>query len=153
MSDDMAMGDDINGIREADGGGLTDEVIELRLPPKPGCVPVLRATAGVIAGVMSFNYDEITQIRVAASEAFGLAVRYIERQEGVSAVDRLTIRFVIGPDTLEAQILNPGDYIIDLSDEEEREVKALLESLADELEFGDGAEVKSLVRIVKRRSV
>ena len=48
---------------------MANDVFELRLPPKSQYVSILRATVGVIAGNMSFNYDEIIQIRTAVSEA------------------------------------------------------------------------------------
>ena len=56
---------------------MTNDVIEVRLPPKPEYLPVIRAAVGVIVGTMFFNYDEIIQIRVAAAEAFELAIRQI----------------------------------------------------------------------------
>ncbi len=54
---------------------MTDDLIELHLPPKAEYVPIVRALAGVIAGEMSFTYDEIVQIRVAVSELFEIGVR------------------------------------------------------------------------------
>ena len=40
---------------------MTEDVIELRLPPRPEHIPVIRAVIGAVAGGMNFNYDEIVQ--------------------------------------------------------------------------------------------
>ena len=44
---------------------MIKDTVHLRLPVKPEYLAVLRATTGVIAGNMDFNYDEVMQIRVA----------------------------------------------------------------------------------------
>ena len=130
---------------------MTDDVIEIRLPPKARYLPVLRATIGVIAGAMSFNYDEIIQVRAAASEAFDMAIKYLTAGEGVSEVRELDVRFVVAPGKLEISFPVPEDYSYPgrLDIEEEKQSEALLKSLMDELEFGAGEAGKPLIRMVK----
>ena len=41
-------------------GQSTDDTLVLRLPLKSDYLPVLRAALGVIAGSMSFTYDEVS---------------------------------------------------------------------------------------------
>ena len=132
---------------------MTKDVIELRLPPNAQYLPVFRATIGVIAGAMSFNYDQIVQLRVAVSEAFDLAIKYVTR---VSEVNALAVRFTVEPDKLEILIPPPESYVghgdSQGESEEEKESKVLLESLMDELEFGAGDPGKPIVRMVKYQS-
>lgn len=71
------------------GGSWTNDTIELRLPLKPQYLPILRATTGVVAGVVGFNYDEIMQLRVAVSEVFDLALKHITLGRWASEVNEL----------------------------------------------------------------
>lgn len=71
------------------GGSWTNDTIELRLPLKPQYLPILRATTGVVAGVVGFNYDEIMQLRVAVSEVFDLALKHVTPGSEVSEVNEL----------------------------------------------------------------
>ena len=71
----------------------TNDVIQLRLPLKPEYLTLLRAAVGVIAGTISFNYDEIMQLRAAVSEVFDLGVKSVSGKEGNSEHDELSIRF------------------------------------------------------------
>ena len=128
------------------------DVIEVRLPLKAGYLSVLRATVGVIAGEMSFNYDEIIQLRVAVSEAFNMAVRWYAEAEPIPASMELAVRFIVGRDRLEISIPNPGDHRAPPPLEEEIESQALLESLMDEVEFGGQVFGKALVQMAKHKS-
>ena len=139
-------------MNESAGGNLPREVIELRIPLKSEFLPILRATVGVIAAVMSFNYDEIMQFRVAVSEAFDLALKYDAQVDGVSEVTELAVRFLVETEKLEVLITNSTDYPRNLDSEEEQESKALLKSLMDEVEFGSEAAGKPLMRMVKFKS-
>ena len=130
---------------------MTGDVIELRLPPNTDYLPVLRATLGVIAGRMSFNYDEIVQLRTAASEAFDMAIRYTAQSGLLPGLTELTVRFVVGSNRLELLIPPPAGYTYTghLVTEQDRESQALLESLVDELEFGVAEAGGPMVQIVK----
>ena len=76
----MVMAIDRNGIgKGASAGLILADVIEIKLPPSSEYLAVVRATIGVIAGNMSFNYDEVIQLRVAASEVFSLAMEWISQ--------------------------------------------------------------------------
>ena len=120
--------------------------IRLRLPLKSEYLPVLRMAAGVIAGVMTFNYDEIVQLRVAVSEAFSIAIRNIPGQMGSEQTDEVEFRFTVSPDKLEVLVVSGANDIADLDKEDTEESRALLESLTDEVEFGGE---QYLVRMVK----
>ena len=130
-------------------GSLTDHVIHLRLPLKPEYLPVFRATAGVIAGVINFNYDEIMQIRVAVSEVFEQAVRCVTQERPNQEVIELGVKFLVQQDGLELLITIPaigGDHISHWVDEEGQ---AVISSLMDKVELSsdDGT-----VRMTKYRS-
>lgn len=132
---------------------MSDEVVELRMPLKAGYVAVLRATTGVIAGEMSFNYDEVMQLRVAVSEVFDIAIGIVAQRNGASEDGELVARFVAGSDQLEILITAPVDYTSYLHTQEGYESLGLLESLADKVEFEAFDSDKTLVRLAKRRAV
>ncbi len=86
----MVMAIDRNGIgKGASSGLILSDVIEIKLPPSSEYLAVVRATIGVIAGNMSFNYDEVIQLRVAASEVFSLAMEWISQDAAASATREL----------------------------------------------------------------
>ncbi len=128
---------------------MASDVIELRLPPDPQYLGVLRATTGVIAGDMSFNYDQIIQLRTAVGEAFELAIKSITKIKQDSKVGQLIVRFAIEPDRLEIRVPAPTGYTTYHLTEDEMESRALLASLVDELEFGAGAAGEPMVHMVK----
>ena len=128
------------------------DIIELRLPLKPEYLPILRATTGVVAGVMSFNYQEIMQLRVVVSEVFNLAIKYVTLDGGISEVNELVVRFLVHLDKMEILIMGPRDYTSYLYREEGKESLALLRSLTDEVDFGAEVAGKTVVRMVKYRS-
>ncbi len=128
---------------------MINDVILLRLPLKPEYLPVLRATVGVIAGAISFDYNEIIQLRVAISEVFDLALKQAARQELAAEGNELAVRFTIGPGKVEILTTSPADYTSQYDSEEEKESRALLESLMDEVEISAGPGGKTLVRMGK----
>lgn len=138
--------------RKLIGESWTNDTIELRLPLKPEYLPILRATMGVVAGVVSFNYGEIMQLRVAVSEVFDLAIKQVMPGSGLSQVNELAVCFSVHPDKLEIVIIGPKDYTSYLNTGEGRESLALLRSLMDEVEFGGEVSGKTVVRMVKCRS-
>ena len=129
-------------------GSLTNDVIHLRLPLKPEYLPVLRAAVGVIAGTMSFDYDEIIQLRVAVTEVADLASKHADPQRRDQEAAELDIRFLNRRDSLEIHIAAPSDYLGGLETSENEESHALLRSLMDTVEFGGEGKV---VRMVKYR--
>lgn len=131
-------------------GSLPQGVVELRLPTGPEYVPVLRATAGVIAGEMSFSYDEVLNLRVAVTEAFMMAVSCVAA--GEEAIGELTVRFTIGAHSLEVLIPAPTAYTYDLHGEEEMERRGLISTLVDKMELGSGGTGEPIVRMLKHRS-
>ena len=144
------------------------DFLELRLPAKPEYLSVLRATIGAIAGGMSFNYDDIIHVRVAASEAFILCIRQIAQEPQGSPAASLTIRLTVEPDNINILISKlpdhlscpphlaggnvPGTDKLLPDTEEEIERRALLESLMDEVEIGSQAANDLLIRLVKYKA-
>ena len=140
-------------MKKLTGGSCPNDTIELRLPLKPEYLPILRITMGVVAGVVGFNYDEIMQLRVVVSEVSELATKYVTPRSGLSEMNELAIRFLVHPDRIEIIIVGPKDSTSYLNTEEEKESLALLRTLTDEVEFGTEVAGKSLVRMVKYKSM
>ena len=148
MTEDNATEGRINGSRKGVPRGSSD-VLELKLPLKPEYLPVIRATAGVIAGGMSFNYDEIVQVRVAVGEAFDLTM--LRNKVGTASPDgiELVVRFTVSLDRLEILIpalAGAGDSV---ASQEETESVAFLHSLMDEVVFTGEAQEITSVRLIK----
>ncbi len=139
-------------MTKSKGRSWTNDVIELRLPLKPEYLLILRATTGVVAGVISFNYEEIMQLRVAVSEVFELAIKHVTPGSGISEVNELVVRFSVYPEKMEILIVGPRDYISYLNTEEGKESLALLRSLTDEVEFGAAVAGKTVVHMVKYKA-
>ena len=125
------------------------DTIEMKLPLRPEWLAVLRSAVGVIAGNLGFGYDEIVQLRVAVSELFELAMKHSARLDRGLVVAEMTIRFVTGLDRLEVLVTQPMGYMGKLRGDEDRESRALLESLMDTAEFDPK---NAEVRMVKRKS-
>ena len=115
-------------------GDLTSDEVRVRLPLKPEYLPVLRATVGVIAGAMNFNYDEIVQLRVAVSEVFELAMSQLTGQKSIPDVKELDVSFLAGLERLEIEMApsTQVEHGIDITGQEES--RALLDSLLDRAE-------------------
>ena len=126
-------------------GSLPPDVVELRLPTRPEYASVLRGAAGIIAGEMSFDYDEVLHFRVAVSEAFLMAVGRVGPGE-------LTARFTVGAVGLEMLIPAPPEHSYYPQGEVEMEQRALLHTQVDQLELGSGANGEPIVRILKHKS-
>ena len=140
-----------NGSRNTRSRGSSD-VLELKLPLKPEYLPVIRATAGVIAGGMSFNYDEIVQVRVAVSEAFDLTMLRNNLRKDHSGGTELVVRFTVSLDRLEILIPTLTGAGEAVASQEETESVAVLSSLMDEVEFtGEDQEIPS-IRLIKYRA-
>ncbi len=150
-SKDMPVGQGSNGIRRSARGSLAD-IIELRLPPTSDYLSVLRATIGVIAGGMSFNYDEIIQLRVAVSEAFNLAIRRVVPEEQTGTAPNLIVRFTVESERLEILIPSPHGYLVPRAAEEEIESQALLESLMDDVQLGGGSADEPVISMAKYKT-
>ena len=138
-----------------DGGNRTKkereslaDVIEVRLPPTPDYIPLLRATVGVLAGIMSFNYDEIIQLRTAVSEAFNLAIRWAKHDGAPTSPDEISMRFLVTEDRIEILVPNLPGFIGTIDIGREVESCAILESLMDEVGFG-GADNDPLISMSK----
>ena len=151
MIDDMPTGESTNGSRESGEQSSTD-VLELKLPPKAEFLPLVRSTAGVIAGGLSFRYDEIVQLRTAAAEVFELSVRYASHRSRIPASDSLSIRFTITPDRLEILIPTLEDARGIINSQEQAESEALLGSLMDEVDLHAGTPDRPSIRLTKYRS-
>ena len=125
------------------------DVIEVRLPPTPDYLPLLRATIGVLAGIMSFNYDEIIQLRIAVSEAFNLATKRIRQEDAPASPDEICMRFVVAANRIEILVLNRPGFIGPIDVKLEVESCAILESLMDEVRFGGGSAYEPLISMTK----
>ena len=144
------------GNMPIDGGNRTNkereslaDVIEVRLPPAPDYLPLLRATVGVLAGIKSFNYDEIIQLRIAISEAFDLATKWARQEGAPTDPDEVSIRFVVATNRIEILVSNRPGFIGQIDIEREVESCAILESLMDEVRFGSGAANEPLISMTK----
>ncbi len=131
---------------------MTNDVVQLQLPLKPEYLAVLRSTTGVIAGALSFNYDEIMDLRVAVSEAFNLAIKHFVRQEQISDTNELGVLFRVRPDAIEILLTGRMGYPSHRDSGEWHESNAVLKSLMDEVEFSVQATGNTVLRIVKYRS-
>ena len=140
----------LSTLPESAGGNLSD-VIELRVPPKLEHQSVARAAIGVIAGGLSFNYDEIIQLRVAVSEAFEVMLRRVEKTDPEASPSEVTIRFITDPDSVEVLIPAWPSIAGYVATEEDAESQALLESLMDEIMLDGGNEDGPVVRMLKRK--
>ena len=125
------------------------DVIEVRLPPAPDYLPLLRATVGVLAGIKSFNYDEIIQLRIAISEAFDLATRRAKQEGTPTNSDEVSIRFVVAENRIQILVSNRPGFTGQIDIEREVESCAILESLMDEVRFGNGAANEPLISMTK----
>ncbi len=127
------------------------DVIELRVPPKLVHQSVARAAIGVIAGGLSFNYDEIIQLRVAVSEAFEIMFRRVQQTSPEASPLEVTIRF--STDEYSIEVLIPPWPSIPgyVATEEDAESQALLESLMDEVQLNSGIPGGPVIRMLKRR--
>ena len=127
------------------------DVIELRVPPKLVHQSVARAAIGVIAGGLSFNYDEIIQLRVAVSEAFEIMFRRVQQTSPEASPLEVTIRF--STDEYSIEVLFPPWPSIPgyVATEEDAESQALLESLMDEVQLNSGIPGGPVIRMLKRR--
>lgn len=128
---------------------LVNDVIEVRLPLKPEYKQVIRAIVGVIAGLVSFNYDEIMHVRVAVSEVFDLFAKYDRAPEGDSKINELTVRFAVLPDKVDILVYCPSVLTCDLDSNENQESLTVIKSLMDELDFCDE---NAAVRMSKHKS-
>lgn len=129
---------------------MTD-VIELRLPPRAEYLTLVRAAVGVISGGLSFNYDEIIQLRVAVSEAVQMATQWATQEELEAVGAQQVIRFTVDPDGLVILLTVPEGLPEEITAEPDEEGLALLQSLVDEVEFGGGGAGALLIRLVKYR--
>ncbi len=145
---------DWNGTGTSASAGVSlADVIEIKLPPASEYLAVVRAAIGVIAGNMSFNYDEIIQLRVAVSEVFNLAMEWVSNDAATSDNRELALQFVVEMDRLEILVPNQISYAVSMAGEEMIESRALLESLMDEVEFGGGDSQDPLIRVAKYSTV
>ena len=148
MSDETPLPGETHLTGDLSGTSGQDETIEVRLPPRLEHTAVLRAAVGVIAGGMSFNYDEIMQIRTALTEAFELAAAAFTPQETEAESSHMAVTFGVQQDRIAIELADPGHGITRLGEEAAEESKALLKSLVDELEMGPSDDGRRIIRMV-----
>ena len=141
-----------SGAEQAPDSGTVD-TIEVRIPPKAEYQSVVRAVVGVLAGGMSFTYNEIIQLRVAVIEAYQLAIRLVDPEGERGSGLQLTVQFNLGGEHLEIIMPNPGSTMAALGVGEELESQAVMESLMDEVEINRVPAGETLIRMTKRRTV
>ena len=139
-----------NGSAETPATDSID-VLDVRLPSKDEYLPVIRAVVGVLAGGLSFNYDEVIQLRTAVAEAFDLILRRTLQGFPDAILPEITVRFTITPHTLEVSLPTHLEDTGRQYFQEEVESKALLESLVDEVELEGEAGGAPSIRLVKYR--
>ena len=151
MSDEKAESKEngrTEGLLEND---LAAEIVEVKVPPKSKYLPLLRAAVGVVAGGLALDYDEILELRVAVSEAFGLVIRHIDRDDTLDESTEIVTAFVIASDRLVVLVSDPGYRPGNIGDSEEIESRVVLESLVDSVEMGAEVRGHRVIRLVKRR--
>ena len=153
MSYEAAREDDADWTGDLSEGEPTDDEVEVRLPAKSEYLPVLRATVGVVAGIHSFNYDEIVHLRVAVSEAFELAIGHLIAGERVPGGDIVAVRLALRRDELEILVTGPEALSGGAEGVRGEESRALLESLLDVVDFTAGPGGQQIIRMVKRKVV
>ena len=150
MSDDIPTQRRTNESQES-AEYVSADIVELRLPTKTEYLPVVRAAVGVIAGGMSFDYDQIIQLRAAVAAALELTVQRARGSASQSPPPDLTVRFTITPDQLEILVPAPQDAFARSDSPEEVESEAFIASLVDEVDLeGEVSEVRS-IRLIKYR--
>ena len=87
---------------------MTPNVVELRLFLRPEHRVILRGTTALIAGNASFTYDQVMQLRAAASAVFDTALRHASRGQSPAHDLAVTFRFAIGPDQWEIKATYPA---------------------------------------------
>lgn len=127
------------------------DVIELRLPPRGEYQSALRALIGVLAGDLSFNYDQIIQLRVAVSEAFLWTIRRFDRTEAEFSPADIVIRFETDPDWVRVSTLAWTGVPRGLTTSEDAESEALLESLVDDITIINDENGEFLLSMIKYR--
>ena len=132
--------------------GRGHNVVELRVPLDPAYLPVLRGTAGVIAGTQSFTYDEVMQLRVGVAEVFDVALRHVARLDPFARGNEIAFHFIGEPDGLQVIAIYAGDFVAHPDTEEELKSQALLVSLLDEVQYEATTSGGTLVRIKKQKS-
>ena len=151
MTTDKPINGRITRIQQFLPAAVTD-VLELRLPLKPQYLQMARAAAGVVAGGMSFNYDEVIQVRVAVAEAFELTRLRTQNGDPEADVAEVLIRFTVAPNRLEIVIPSREENGAQATSPEEKESAALLESLMDTVELQGEAAGTPAIRLVKYRT-
>ena len=132
--------------------GRGHNVVELRVPLDLAYLPVLRGTAGVIAGTRSFTYDEVMQLRVGVSEVFDVALRHVARLDRFAKGNEIAFHFIAEPDGLQVIATYAGDFTAHPDTDEELKSQALLVSLLDDVQYQATASGGTLVRIKKQKS-
>lgn len=150
----MALVTSRNGTEKGASAELAlADVIEIKLPPTSEYLAVVRATIGVIAGNMSFNYDEVIQLRVAVSEVFNLTAEWISEDAEPLDTRELALRIIVDENKLEIVVPNQISHAISLTGDQMVESRALLESLMDEVEIGGEVGQDPLMRIAKYSTI
>jgi anti-sigma regulatory factor (Ser/Thr protein kinase) len=152
MSGENAERKKIGSIDKFLESDIEAETIEVKVPPKSKYLPLLRAAAGVVAGGLELDYDEILQLRVAVSEAFDMVTRQIGSNEAIDDSSEIVTVFVIRPDRLEVLVGDPGFRRGAAEDSKEKESRVILESLVDAVEIGAEERGHRVIKLVKRRS-
>ncbi|MDQ0163486.1 anti-sigma B factor RsbW [Aeribacillus alveayuensis] len=81
------------------------DYVEIKIPAKPEFIGVVRLTLSGIASRMGFSYDDIEDLKIAASEALTNAVKHAYQQDGHGEI---IIGFGIWDDRLEVMVTDNG---------------------------------------------
>ncbi|WP_062350879.1 anti-sigma B factor RsbW [Bacillus kwashiorkori] len=82
------------------------DIIELKLPPKPEYVGIVRLTLSGIASRMGFCYEDIEDIKIAVSEAITNAVQHAYKDGDSGDV---MVKFRVFRNKLKIDVLDRGD--------------------------------------------
>lgn len=131
------------------------EVVEVTIPARPEFVSVARLTTATVAARQGFTYDEIEDLKIAVGEACTTLI-----VSGRDPARPMTVRFLLGQDTLEVRVetRGPGVPLLDAASsdgtplDESRLGIFLMQCLVDEVEARHSEDSGTTeLRLVKRR--
>jgi serine/threonine-protein kinase RsbW len=130
---------------------MTSQAVHLRFPAKAEYLLLARlAVAGVARGV-PLAHEEVTDLKLAVSEACGNAVRHAYASGPLGEIE---LDLVPGPDRLELVVEDHGAGIeLPLAEREPSELGgmglSIIRAVVDELEVGPGPDGGTVVHMTK----
>jgi serine/threonine-protein kinase RsbW len=137
----------------------TSGEVELRIPPRPEFVGVVRLTVSAVASRLGFGFDDIEDIKVAVGEALTNAIQHAA--EDARPDDDVVVSCRMGADELTIEVRDRGKGFdpeqVRLAEAGEGPPESglgllLIETLMDQVEFETRPDRGTQVRMIKRRT-